>query len=88
MEFLPQFRSCYQRELERRGTEATGTIKLNFVIGSSGHVSKAGIDGSTPLPRDVSGCVVNVLRGITFPEPMGGGTVEVKQPMNFYPKKI
>ncbi|MCM2350016.1 MAG: AgmX/PglI C-terminal domain-containing protein [Bacteriovoracaceae bacterium] len=88
MEFLPQFRSCYQRELERRGTESTGTIKLNFVIGSSGHVSKAGIDGSTPLPSDVSGCVVNVLRGITFPEPMGGGVVEVKQPMNFYPKKI
>lgn len=88
MEFLPQFRSCYQRELERRGTESTGTIKLNFVIGSSGHVSKAGIDGSTPLPSDVSGCVINVLRGITFPEPMGGGTVEVKQPMNFYPKKI
>lgn len=88
MEFLPQFRSCYQRELETKGSEINGTIKLNFVIGSSGHVSKAGIDGSTPLPRDVSGCVINVLRGITFPEPLGGGTVEVKQPMNFQPKKI
>jgi hypothetical protein len=31
---------------------------------------------------------VDVLRGIQFPEPMGGGTVEVKQPMNFYPKRI
>lgn len=88
MEFLPQFRSCYQRELEQKGSDINGTIKLNFVIGSTGHVSKAGIDGSTPLPRDVSSCVVNVLRGITFPEPMGGGTVEVKQPMNFQPKKI
>lgn len=88
MEFLPQFRSCYQRELEQRGAEINGTIKLNFVIGSTGHVTKAGIDGSTPLPRDVSSCVVNVLRGITFPEPLGGGTVEVKQPMNFQPKKI
>lgn len=88
MEFLPQFRSCYQRELETKGSEINGTIRLNFVIGSSGHVSKAGLDGSTPLPRDVSGCVINVLRGITFPEPLGGGTVEVKQPMNFQPKKI
>jgi pSer/pThr/pTyr-binding forkhead associated (FHA) protein/outer membrane biosynthesis protein TonB len=88
MEFLPQFRSCYQKELEAKGSEINGTIKLNFVIGSSGHVSKAGIDGSTPLPRDVSGCVVNVLRGITFPEPLGGGVVEVKQPMNFQPKRI
>ncbi len=88
MEFLPQFRSCYQRELDARGAEINGTIKLNFVIGSSGHVSKAGIDGSTPLPSDVSACVVNVLRGIVFPEPLGGGTVEVKQPMNFQPKKV
>lgn len=88
MEFLPQFRSCYQRELEQRGSEINGTIKLNFVIGSTGHVSRAGIDGSTPLPKDVNVCVVNVLKGITFPEPLGGGTVEVKQPMNFQPKKI
>lgn len=88
MEFLPQFRSCYQKELETKGSEINGTIRLNFVIGSSGHVSKAGLDGSTPLPRDVSSCVVNVLRGILFPEPLGGGTVEVKQPMNFQPKRI
>lgn len=88
MEFLPQFRSCYQRELETRGTEITGTIKLDFVIGSSGHVTRAGIDGSSKLPKDVSGCVVNVLRGIVFPEPLGGGTVGVNQPMNFFPKKI
>ncbi len=88
MEFLPQFRSCYQRELEAKGTEINGLIRLNFVIGSSGHVSKAGLDGSTPLPRDVSFCVLNVLKGITFPEPLGGGTVEVKQPMNFQPKKL
>ncbi len=88
MEFLPQFRSCYQRELDAKGSEINGTIKLNFVIGSTGHVAKAGIDGSTPLPSDVSACVVNVLRGIVFPEPLGGGTVEVKQPMNFQPKKL
>lgn len=88
MEFLPQFRSCYQKELETKGSEINGTIRLNFVIGSSGHVSKAGLDGSTPLPRDVSSCVVNVLRGILFPEPLGGGTVEVKQPMNFQPKRL
>lgn len=88
MEFLPQFRSCYQRELETRGTEITGTIKLDFEIGSSGHVTKSGLGNSSRLPRDVSGCVLNVLRGITFPEPLGGGKVGVSQPMNFFPKKI
>ncbi len=88
MEYLPQFRSCYQRELETKRADINGLIKLNFVIGSTGHVAKSGLDGSTPLPRDVSNCVLSVLRGITFPEPMGGGTVEVKQPMNFQPKRI
>lgn len=88
LEHLPQFRYCYQRELEKSGAEASGAIKLNFTIGASGHVSQAGVDGNSNLPTEVKKCVVGVLRGITFPEPMGGGTVEVKQPMNFYPKKI
>lgn len=88
MEHLAQFRSCYQRELETRKEDISGVIRLNFVIGSSGHVSKAGLDGSTPLPKDVSACVLNVLRGITFPEPRGGGNAEVRVPMNFQSKKI
>ena len=88
LEHLPQFRYCYQKELEKTGAEASGAIKLNFTIGASGHVAQAGVDGSSSLPTDVKKCVVGVLKGITFPEPMGGGTVEVKQPMNFYPKKI
>lgn len=88
MEHLPQFRYCYQKELERSGAEMSGAIKLNFTIGASGSVSQAGVDGSSSLPGEVKKCVVGVLRGISFPEPMGGGTVEVKQPMNFYPKKL
>lgn len=88
LEHLPQFRYCYQRELEKTGVEASGAIKLNFTIGASGHVAQAGIDGASALSSDVKKCVVGVLKGINFPEPMGGGTVEVKQPMNFYPKKM
>jgi outer membrane biosynthesis protein TonB len=88
MDNLPKFRFCYQSELERSGAELQGVIKLNFVIGASGHVAQAGIDDASSLPGQVKKCVVNVLRGIQFPEPRGGGTVEVKQPMNFYPKRI
>lgn len=88
MDNLPKFRFCYQSELERAGSELQGVIKLNFVIGASGHVAQAGVDNSSNLPSQVKRCVVDVLRGIQFPEPLGGGTVEVKQPMNFYPKRI
>ncbi len=88
LEHLPQFRYCYQKELERTAQETSGIIKLNFTIGASGHVAQAGVDGSSGLPTEVKKCVVGVLKGIAFPEPSGGGTVEVKQPMNFYPKKL
>ena len=88
LEHLPQFRYCYQKELDRATAAFNGVVKLDFIIGASGHVTKAGVETiSSRLPGKVKGCVVNVLKGIKFPEPMGGGVVEVSQPMNFYPRK-
>ncbi len=84
---IPQFRYCYQKELDKSSREFSGVVRLNFIIGASGHVTKAGVDSYSPLPTRVKGCVVNVLRGIKFPEPLGGGVVEVNQPFNFYPKR-
>ena len=79
-----QFRYCYQRELESAQQGFEGMIVLDFTIGASGHISKAGIataeNGFTPK---VKHCVINVLRGIKFPEPLGGGEVGVRQPLNF-----
>ena len=87
-ENIPQFRYCYQKELDRRGgRKVSGTVGLRFTIGASGHVSKAGVNSST-LPSNVKGCVVRVLRGIKFPRPRGGGTVDVNQPFNFYPENL
>lgn len=87
-EHLPQFRGCYQRELDKRaGRKINGSIKLLFSIGASGHVTRAGVDGRSGLPRNVKSCVVSILRGIQFPRPMGGGVVDVKQPFNFYSNK-
>ena len=88
-ENIPQFRSCYQRELNRSGNSSiSGTIRLLFTIAASGSVSRAGVDGQTKLPPTVKGCVINVLRGIQFPSPLGGGTVDVKQPFNFSPQRL
>ena len=85
---IPFFRSCYQKELDRNSSlNVSGKIRLLFTIGASGHVSAAGVDGRTRLPARVKKCVVGVLRGIKFPSPPGGGTVDVKQPFNFYPKR-
>jgi len=87
VENIPKFRTCYESVLANSRRAFNGIVKLNFMIGASGHVTRAGASGAkSRLPGKVQGCVVNVLKGIQFPEPAGGGVVEVNQPMNFYPK--
>ncbi len=86
MDNVPLFRQCYQTALDRSQSAFDGVVKLNFVIGASGHVTRAGVDSYANLTPKVRNCVVNVLKGIKFPEPLGGGVVEVNQPFNFYPK--
>ncbi|HLE11593.1 MAG: hypothetical protein A2504_05460 [Bdellovibrionales bacterium RIFOXYD12_FULL_39_22] len=89
MENFQYFRNCYQRTLSASNQAFDGMLPLSFVIGASGHVTRAGIGRnaeSEALPVEVKECVLDVLRGIKFPEPLGGGTVEVNQPMNFYRK--
>ncbi|MCY4644338.1 MAG: AgmX/PglI C-terminal domain-containing protein [Bacteriovoracales bacterium] len=80
-EHLSEFRYCYQQELDRTN-KFGGKIKLHFQIGASGRVKKAAVAQSA-LPSVVEGCVVNVLKGITFPPPLGGGVVAIRQPMYF-----
>lgn len=87
-EHIPQFRYCYQRELDAATRNVQGLVKLDFVIGSSGHVMSDKASVASNLSDKVKQCVVNVLLGIQFPEPRGGGIVEVKQPINFYPTRI
>lgn len=90
MEYLPQFRYCYQKELESsdRPSAVAGIVRLNFTIGSSGNVQKTNVGGDSSITRDIRLCVGGVLKSIQFPKPKGGGIVEVKQPMNFYPKQM
>lgn len=84
-EYLPQFRHCYQQELERRGDHLRGVIDLNFRIDKSGKVSKVDIKTrEAPLTADGNGCMTRVLRMIDFPAPKGGGIVDVRQPLNFF----
>lgn len=84
-EHLPQFRYCYQKVLDRASQSFSGVVEMNFIIGASGNVTRAGVNSANNIPNNVRSCVVNVLRGIKFPAPLGGGEVEVNQPFNFYP---
>jgi TonB family protein len=54
-----------------------------FVIGSSGRVSRAAVKESSLHNANVERCVLQVIKRIQFPEPAGGGTVEVTYPFKF-----
>ena len=87
LEHLSEFRYCYQSELDdKKSKSVSGVVNLNFDIGSDGSVSRANITSNSGITSEVKSCVASVLRDIEFPKPRGGGAVEVKQPMNFYPK--
>lgn len=87
IEHLEQFRFCYQKQLDIQNKSFSGIVKMNFIIGATGNVTKAAIEaGDSNIPTDIRSCVGNVLKGIQFPAPRGGGVVEVDQPFNFYPR--
>lgn len=86
-EYLPQFRHCYQQELER-SENAKGVVDLQFRINANGTVSNVQIASKkAKFTAQGSGCMANVLRVIPFPKPKGGGLVDVKQPLNFFSER-
>ena len=83
-EYLPQFRHCYQKELEVN-EGAKGVIDLTFRINGNGSVSNIKVKGKKArLTRSGTNCMSKVLAIIPFPKPKGGGVVDVRQPLNFF----
>ncbi len=81
---IREIRACYESQLNSSPSLA-GRIATRFVISGSGRVSQAGVTTSSINNAKVEGCVLGVLRHIVFPEPLGGGVVEVDYPFSFTP---
>ncbi len=83
MENVPQFRYCYQKELDVQQKGISGVLGMEFVIGASGNVTKASVaKADRGVPPSVKNCVVNHLKTIQFPRPKGGAEVGVHVPLN------
>jgi hypothetical protein len=82
--YLPQFKFCYQQELTFGKRKKGGTVDLKFSINPFGKVNNILIGFKK---KDFSskgvGCMKKVLSMIPFPKPKGGGSVRVRQPLNF-----
>jgi TonB family protein len=85
--YRDNFRNCYEKEINAERPDLSGRVSTNFVIGSSGRVTQAGIESSTLKNERVERCIVGVIRRIPFPIPKGGGIVQVTYPFKFNPLK-
>jgi TonB family protein len=81
---MRQIRNCYERELSGN-QKLSGRVSTQFVISGSGRVTQAGVESSSIGNASVERCLTDVLKRIVFPEPLGGGIVEVKYPFAFTP---
>jgi TonB family protein len=77
----PEFRLCYELELQRQPSLA-GRVAVHFTIGADGTVLEANTDGSFPAPA-VSQCLLARFRALRFPPPDDGEPVEVNYPFVF-----
>jgi hypothetical protein len=71
---------CYEHEL-LANPEMEGTVTVSFFITPSGSVT--GAQGSG-FSQKVASCVAEVITGIEFPKPSGGGGVQVNYPFTFH----
>ena len=78
---IQKIQYCYEKELVAKPTLA-GTVLASFYIEPSGKVGRATGSGVDP---EVANCIANVIKGIEFPKPKGGGGVQVNYPFSFRP---
>lgn len=81
LQHLPQLRSCYQARLDKGFTDESMVTK--FTIGAEGKVVSADIKANWDISDSDKSCFVSALKEIVYPKPMGGGVVEVTQPLAF-----
>jgi hypothetical protein len=72
---------CYEKQLLAK-PGLSGTVATQFFITPNGTVASASGAGVDP---EVASCVADVIKGIEFPKPKGGGGVQVNYPFTFRP---
>ena len=77
-----QIRYCYENELQRY-PDLHGKVSTTFVINARGLVRKSEVVQSTLGNAEVERCIAAKIRTWKFPEPKGGGIVEVNYPFIF-----
>ncbi|RMG20344.1 MAG: TonB family protein [Deltaproteobacteria bacterium] len=79
-----EIKYCYERELQK-DPNLYGKVAVQWVIDGSGAVAQASIAQSTMGNANVENCILTRVRRWKFPQPKGGGIVQVTYPWIFKP---
>lgn len=77
-----EIKFCYEQELQKNPALG-GKVAVAWTIDPSGGVSEANVSESSIGNANVEGCIVQRIRRWKFPEPAGGGVVNVTFPWIF-----
>lgn len=77
-----EIKFCYEQELQKNPTLG-GKVAVAWTIDPSGAVSEANVSESSIGNANVESCIVQRIRRWKFPEPAGGGIVNVTFPWIF-----
>jgi hypothetical protein len=78
---IQKIQYCYEKALLAKPGLA-GTVQTQFFIQPSGSVASATASG---VDAQVASCIAEVIKAIQFPQPKGGGGVQVNYPFTFRP---
>jgi len=77
-----RMRLCYEAAL-RTNPRLAGHASVRFVIGPSGAVASSAPGPTDFAPPALQACLAAAFRGMSFPQPDGGGSVTVVYPIHF-----
>jgi hypothetical protein len=81
---LQQVRDCYRAVLHDE-VRLGGYVSIQFVIGPDGAVRWSRVGSDTLHHEQVTDCILDVIDGLVFDAPHGGGVVIVTYPFVFAP---
>lgn len=79
----PALLACYDAELAKQ-PDLRGTVSSQFFIAPNGTVVASNASGVAP---EVATCIAEAIKKATFPQPKGGGGVQVSYPFTFRPRE-
>ncbi len=75
-------RLCFEDAMNRDGISG-GLLRVHFRIGPDGKVAQQDVVDDSLKNERMTACILNVVRGLEFDPPRGGGSVEVTFPWLF-----